>query len=230
MKLIGYDSLDITKWEAKINTAKNKKSLIGIEGNVASLYWAIIGQYVQGMELNNIKWEGRNKYPCTDPINSLLSLAYSLLSTQCQTTLTLQGLDQYVGILHFTNDLRPALVYDIMEVYRVFLVDIWVLKLFKQKIFVKEDFRKTKEGVCTLQSDKKNEFFKLWFKRLKHLKLSSNNGPITIHDFLYSNTNKLIELFKLLEDNKIRDTGRINRLKENMIIFNNINEFKQINI
>jgi CRISPR-associated protein Cas1 len=209
----------------KIKSKTRHQSLMGLEGTAASLYFQ---GFAKQIDPENFEWNGRIKYPCIDPINSMLSLAYSLLSTQCQTSLTLLGLDPYLGILHQSNSDRPALVYDIMEVYRVFLVDYWVLALIQSKTFVKSDFVNTQEGVCTLMSMKKNEFFRLWFKRLKYHKFSTNKGQISISEFLEHNTLLLISWLQKIESNKERSTGRFNRLPENLIIFEDITQFQNI--
>jgi CRISP-associated protein Cas1 len=208
----------------KIEKGEKLSSLMGYEGNAASLYWQLFGKQLN----EEINWIGRVKNPCLDPINSLLSLGYALLATQCQTSLTLNGLDPYLGILHKTNEDRPALVYDLMEIYRVLIVDLWVLELFNQKVFEPDDFVFTAKGVCTLRSDKKNEFFKMWYKRLKYYKFSTNKGKITIHDFLQINTTLLIKWFKKINKNKVRDTGRYDRFEESLLIFKNYEEFKII--
>jgi CRISP-associated protein Cas1 len=210
--------------QSKLPNLKTINSLMGNEGISATYYWQEFGQQIP----QEFDWKGRIKNPCLDPVNSLLSLAYSLLSTQCQTSLTINGLDPYFGVLHTPNDDRPALVYDIMEIYRVLLVDLWVLELFATQRFTAKDFRFTAKGICTLESDQKNEFFRLWFKRLKYQKFSTNQGQITISEFLDHNTKLLIQWFDKINNNKQRDTGRYDRLSESLIIFGNIEEFKSI--
>lgn len=209
------------KAQEKLESKKELMSLMGLEGLIASLYWEQFGNQIP----QNFNWNGRIKNPCLDPINSLLSLGYALLSTQCQSGLTLHGLDPYCGILHMTNDDRPALVYDIMEIFRVLIVDVWVLELFKSGKFKPEDFVFTAKGICTLRADKKNEFFRLWYKRLKYQKFSSTVGMISIHDFLIILTKRLIELFNKINQNQLRDTGRYDRLSEYLPTFLNQKEF-----
>lgn len=213
------------KFDTKLISKDNQLSLLGIEGIVASGYWLEFGNVVP----KSFPWRGRIKNPCFDPVNSLLSLGYSLLATQCQTSLTLNGLDPYCGLLHTTNDDRPALTYDLMEIFRVWIVDLWVLELFHQKVFVPEDFIFTASGICTLRADKKNLFFKLWYRRLKHYKFDSNHGSITIHNFLITTVQSLIELFAKINNNQIRQSDRIDRLAEFLPIFNNINQFRELN-
>ncbi len=210
-----------------VSNSKTNQSLYGVEGKAATIYWDYFGTHVQ-KTCKQFEWVGRKKNPTLDPINSLLSLAYGLLATQVQTDLSLIGFDPYFGILHTTSTERPGLTYDIMELYRVFVVDLWVLELFQQKIFTPEDFTFTKEGVCTLVPHKKNDFFRLWFKRIKHHEFTTNKGKISIHDFLKINSSLLLKWFEHINSNEVRDTGRVDRLPENLLVFENINEFTKI--
>ena len=244
LKLWNFDTKNISLLQSKITNLSSQQSLMGNEGTSAVIYWDKFGfklQQIQEtdnnlnidkpkivLEESKFKWNGRIKNPCLDPINSMLSLAYALLSTQCQTSLTLNGLDPYLGILHSTNDDRPALVYDIMEVYRVLLVDFWVLGLVQDQVFTPQDFKFTAEGVCTLESDKKNEFFRMWYKRLKYSKFSTNKGEITIHEFMNSNTKLIISWFDKINSHKERDTQRFDKLPERLIIFKDLSQFQKI--
>lgn len=218
----------IEKCLKKINSKAKFQGLMGTEGQAAIIYWSVFGRTAEEISDNQFSWPGRVKNPTLDPINSMLSLAYGLLATQCQTSLTLQGLDPYLGILHKTNPDRPALTYDLMEVYRSLVVDLWVLGLLQNKIFEPKDFTFTKEGICTLVPHMKNEFFRLWFKRLKYYKFSTNYEQITLNEFLNSNTKLLISWLEKIAKHKERNTQRFDRLPENLIIFNNLKEFSFI--
>ena len=211
----GYH-LEISK---KINTAKDTFSLLGIEGSTASLYWDNFATQIPA----EFVWNGRIKYPCIDPVNSLLSLAYGLLFTQCQTALTLRGLDPYLGILHTTNNDRPALVCDFIEIFRVLAVDCWVLGLLQQKVFVPEDFRIQSSGTCTLKNEQKNLFFKLWYKRLKHFQFDTKDDTITIYDMLGQNADLLLEWFEDIVAKKTRITKELGNTR--LITFTNIDQF-----
>jgi CRISP-associated protein Cas1 len=228
LKSWSFDTTDLENLQTKIQSLNSNQSLMGNEGLSATLYWEKFGACINKQAIAGLSWKGRIKNPCLDPINSMLSLAYSLLATQCQTSLTLHGLDPYLGILHTTNNDRPALVYDIMEVYRVLLVDLWVLGLIENKVFGLQDFKFTEAGICTLQNDKKNEFFRLWFKRLKYTKFLTLKGEISIHDFMNNNTELLIEWFDKIDSHKERNTNRFDKLPEKLITFLNLDEFGKI--
>jgi CRISP-associated protein Cas1 len=211
----------------KIPVAKSTQSLNGIEGKAATYYWEAFALQIQKSS-PVFKWNGRLKHPTNDPINSLLSLAYGLLATQVQTDLSLIGLDPYFGILHTTSPNRPGLTYDIMELYRVLIVDLWILQLFQNNTYAPEDFIYTKEGICTLKPHIKNKFFRLWFKRIKYYTFSTNHEMLCIHDFLKVNSSLLLTWFDLINNQKLRDTGRVDKLPQSLYIFQNLSEFTKI--
>ena len=55
--------------------------------------------HVPGPQLR-FNFSGRNRRPPTDPVNALLSLAYSLLTKDCTLAAMAVGLDAYVGFYH----------------------------------------------------------------------------------------------------------------------------------
>ena len=54
-------------------------------------------------------FEGRNRRPPRDPVNALLSLAYSLLAKDLTVACYAVGFDPYVGFYHQPRFGRPAL-------------------------------------------------------------------------------------------------------------------------
>lgn len=62
-----------------------------------------------------------------DPVNALLSFAYSLLSHDCASSLESAGLDSYVGFLHRDRPGRSSLALDLMEELRPCIADRFVL-------------------------------------------------------------------------------------------------------
>jgi CRISP-associated protein Cas1 len=227
MKYWGLNETILDQSILSISSSPTNQSLNGVEGKAATYYWDSFGLQVDKYA-PDFGWKGRLKHPTLDPINSLLSLGYGLLATQVQTDLSLMGFDPYFGILHTTSTVRPGLTYDIMELYRVFIVDFWILELFKTKTFKPEDFVFTKEGICTLESKVKNEFFRLWFKRIKFYTFTTNHETISIHDFLKINSKLLLTWFEQINNSKVRDTGRVDRLPENLLVFKDITQFTKI--
>lgn len=111
----------------------------GVEGLAARDYFAHLAKVV-GVEW---KFQGRNRRPPTDPVNSLLSFAYGLLRTQVTAAVHLAGLDPYIGYLHEVHHGQPALVLDLMEEFRPLVADSLVLSMLNRKQITPGDFNES---------------------------------------------------------------------------------------
>ncbi len=122
---------------ATAGTATDIASLDGVEGNAAKTYFSLL------MEFNRstMNWPGRQKHPSTDPLNALLSLAYTLLMNELTALLEGAGLDPYLGFLHQVDYGRPSLALDLVEPFRHPVADRLVLTLVNRGVLGSEDFR-----------------------------------------------------------------------------------------
>lgn len=145
-------------------TAESMDALRGYEGKAATLYFQALGSLFTGV----FAFEKRTKRPPTDPINSLLSLGYTLLSQNVYSFIQAVGLHPHFGNLHVPRDNHPALVSDLMEEFRAQLVDSLVAYLINSKIFVPEDFTPPDEwsGVY-LHPNALRKFLKHWEDKLQ---------------------------------------------------------------
>ena len=78
--------------------------------------------------------------PSTDPVNSLLSLGYSLLRHDVQSAVNIVGFDPYLGYLHYQRYGRPSLALDLMEEFRPLIVDAMVLNAINKEKLSPDDF------------------------------------------------------------------------------------------
>jgi CRISPR-associated endonuclease Cas1/CRISPR-associated protein Cas4 len=105
-------------------------TLLGMEGNAAQLYFGQFQQLIKrdgDPESFRFDFTHRNRRPPTDPVNALLSYAYSLLARTWTVTLSSVGLDPYRGFYHQPRYGRPALSLDMMEPFRPLVADSSVL-------------------------------------------------------------------------------------------------------
>jgi len=112
--------------------AHDLPQLLGTEGNAAARYFRHFGQMLSppaGGDIGDwaFDFERRTRRPPTDPVNALLSYAYSLLTRSVAVTLTAVGFDAYRGFYHQSRYGRPALALDVMEPFRPLLADSAVL-------------------------------------------------------------------------------------------------------
>jgi CRISPR-associated protein Cas1 len=97
------------------------------------------------------KFENRNRQPATDIFNAMLNYAYGILYGKVEGALIKAGIDPYVGIFHRDDFNRPALVYDVIEKYRMWM-DYVVLSLCNQEAMVEECYRiDSVNGACMLE-------------------------------------------------------------------------------
>lgn len=130
----------------KDNPLKERKSLVksqetidqvrGVEGLAAREYFACW----QSMVGNQWTFNGRNRRPPTDPINSLMSFAYALLQGQVMASVHIAGLDPYIGYLHEVHHGQPAMVLDLMEEFRALIADNLVLSVLNNRKIQPQDF------------------------------------------------------------------------------------------
>ena len=114
-------------------SAHSLAELLGIEGAAASQYFQQFGGMVKvtddlpGLGLAdentrqrqfNFNFNHRNRRPPTDPVNAMLSLAYSLLAKDCTLAALAVGFDPYLGFYHQPRFGRSALGLDLMEEFR----------------------------------------------------------------------------------------------------------------
>lgn len=150
--------------------AKAPDTLLGIEGMAARMYFSSFGGMLK--EGSGGKWgfdfDGRNRRPPLDPVNAMLSYAYSLLVKDITVTLHAIGLDPYLGIYHTMRYGRPSLALDLMEEFRPIIADSVVLWAANNRVVTQDDFIKRGRAV-TLTSDARKKFIDAYERRLDAL-------------------------------------------------------------
>ena len=134
----------------QVDEIKDIGALLGLEGYTSTLYFqslrALLGQ--------KLGFVSRARRPPPDPVNSLLSFGYTLLTYDMQTAVQTVGLDPFLGFLHATEYSRPSLALDLIEEFRTIVTDSVVLRLINTQVITKEDFEPPqgpKKGVFLTQ-------------------------------------------------------------------------------
>ena len=144
--------------------AETLDALRGYEGRAATLYFQALGSLFTG----KFTFEKRTRRPPTDPVNSLLSLGYTLLSQNVFSFVQAAGLHTHFGNLHVPRNNHPALVSDLVEEFRAPIVDSLICYAVNSKIFKPEDFTQPDErGGVYLQPDALKKFLKHWEEKLQ---------------------------------------------------------------
>lgn len=132
--------------------------LLGIEGAAARTYF----EQLAGMlkpdddEASPVfDFTHRNRRPPRDPVNALLSMAYSLLVRDLTTICHSIGFDPFIGFYHQPRFGRPALALDLMEGFRPILADSAVLTVINTGMVDASDFVHVGPAVSLAASGRK---------------------------------------------------------------------------
>jgi CRISPR-associated protein Cas1 len=137
--------------------------ILGMEGAGSAAYFRCFGKLLS----NPAQWPfpGRVKRPPTDPVNSLLSFGYSLLTNKVASAVQLVGFDHFVGFLHSSFYGRPSLALDLIEEFRPIIVDSAVLTLLNNRMLTPDDFV-VELGAYRLKDEQRKVFFTKFEERL----------------------------------------------------------------
>lgn len=161
-----YDQLRVGVRQAR--AAPDPASLLGIEGAAAAQYFGHFSKLIRppdkpgefGFDFNR-----RNRRPPTDPVNALLSYAYTLLVRSWTVTLSGVGFDPYQGFYHQPRYGRPSLALDLMEPFRPLIADSSVIQAINNGEVRPTDFLNA-AGSVALTADGRKRFIAAFERRL----------------------------------------------------------------
>lgn len=140
--------------------------LRGYEGEAASRYFDVLDAMIAK---DGLRFEKRTRRPPTDPVNAMLSFAYSLLAADCQSAAQAAGLDPAVGFLHVERSGRPALALDLMEELRPVVADRLVVAVLRLGQFGASDFEALPTGECRFKEPARKRFLVEYQERKRDL-------------------------------------------------------------
>lgn len=142
------------------NEAISGKSLLGIEGSAARVYFPQM--------FDTINWNGRKPRIKSDYLNTTLDIGYSLLFNMVDSLLQVYGFDVYCGVYHREFYMRKSLSCDLMEPIRP-IIDLKVRKAVNLKQIKKDDF-KVFDKRWTLSYKKSPEYIGILMEELMDYK------------------------------------------------------------
>jgi CRISPR-associated protein Cas1 len=147
-------------------------SLFGVEALAAKQYFSVFNGMLKGRANGGGEWSfdfnGRNRRPPRDPVNALLSYAYSLLVKEFTVTALLVGLDPFLGFFHRPRYGRPSLALDLMEEFRPLIGDSVTLNVINTGVITAGDFIR-RGPACTLTPEGRKKFLRAYEQRLDTL-------------------------------------------------------------
>ena len=154
------------------NTAEivsSAEELLGVEGNAARVYFQSFSSMIKTAGIReHFDFSTRNRRPPLDPVNAMLSLAYSLLTKDLAVALFSVGFDPHLGFFHRPRYGRPSLALDLMEEFRPIVADSTVINVINNGIIRESDFIGRGLGVA-LKSDARRQFILAYERRMDQL-------------------------------------------------------------
>ncbi|MBF6570940.1 MAG: CRISPR-associated endonuclease Cas1 [Candidatus Binataceae bacterium] len=154
--------------------AEDLGQLLGIEGNAARIYFANFSGLLKASgddgasTLFNFEFTHRNRRPPTDPVNALLSFAYSMLAKDLTIICHSVGFDPFIGFYHQLRFGRPALALDLMEEFRPLVADSVVIGAINTAMVGPEDFIQVGPAVALTPKGRKG-FLRAYEQRMDAL-------------------------------------------------------------
>ena len=181
-------------------------SLLGFEGNLAALYFGALSNLLGQDIPESLIFTGRNRRPPKDRFNAMLSFGYSLLIKDVMNAILTVGLEPALGFYHQPRTQAPPLALDLMEIFRVPLVDmIVVTSINRQQWDTEADFTVRGQQVWLSDSGRR-KFINLYEQR----KTESWKHPVTGYSLTYR---RLLELeVRLLEKEWCGEGGLFGKL------------------
>jgi CRISP-associated protein Cas1 len=160
-------SLTIQSLEVLIEKAGNSDSierLLGLEGAGAAQYFSA---FAECLNHPDFVFVNRTRRPPGNPVNAMLSFGYQVLWNHLLSLIEIKGLDPYSACLHQGNERHAALASDLIEEFRVPLVDSLVVYLVNRKMINAESDFEFKNGGCFLNDSGRKKFLKAFVQRME---------------------------------------------------------------
>jgi CRISPR-associated protein Cas1 len=145
--------------------AESLDALRGHEGQAAALYFANFAGMLKGDVAAEFDEHGRQRRPPPDPVNSCLSMAYSMLTHECVAALRTARLEPSIGAFHVSRPGRPALALDLLESFRPLIADSMTISAFNRGELREGHFQRTAAG-CLFTDAGRKAFFGMYGRRM----------------------------------------------------------------
>ena len=123
------------------NIDERRGTVMALEGAAGRIYFDTLS-YVMP---DRFKFDGRSRNPAKDEFNALLNYAYGVLYSHVEKACIIAGLDPYIGFLHTDDYNKKSLVFDLIEMFRIFAEET-VVYLFSGRRVKVEYFDEAKGG------------------------------------------------------------------------------------
>ena len=119
-----------------------RQDMLGLEGKASRSYFEAVSSVMP----ERYRFAGRSRNPAKDEFNALLNYGYGILYSLVEKACIIAGLDPYVGFLHTDSYNKKSLVFDIIEMFRIY-IDETVVYLFSRRMVKDEFFEPLEQGM-----------------------------------------------------------------------------------
>lgn len=120
--------------------------LRGLEGAASHTYFQNISKLLP----EEYQFSSRSQHPAYDIANALLNYGYGVLYGRIEGALIKAGIDPYIGLLHRDDYNRPSLVFDVIELFRIW-IDYIVVNLLTQHVISEDYYSTASDGSVWLE-------------------------------------------------------------------------------
>lgn len=122
---------DFKRWKHNANVGDGEfvTKLMGHEAQVAIRYWDYIRELIAD---DDVVFERREHQGATDLTNSMLNFGYAILYARVWQALLAARLNPFDSLIHATQEGKPTLAYDLIEIFRSQVVDRMVIGLIQK--------------------------------------------------------------------------------------------------
>jgi CRISPR-associated protein Cas1 len=115
--------------------ADSAEALLGYEGTGAAAYFEALPSLLSSELGQEFTFDGRNRQPPRDRVNAILSFAYGMLYREVLQAIIGVGLHPSMGFYHRPRSSAHPLALDVMELFRVPIVDMAVVPALNRRTF-----------------------------------------------------------------------------------------------
>ncbi len=159
---------EMARFAELATVAESPEVLLGLEGMAARHYFQSLPNMLKPEAGMGFDFATRNRRPPRDPVNALLSFAYSLLTKDAHVALEAVGFDPYLGFYHKPRYGRPALALDLIEEFRPLIGDSTVLTAINNGELSQSSFVLRADG-CALTTTGRRAFVSTYERRMEQL-------------------------------------------------------------
>ena len=140
---------------------ERRGTIMGLEGAAGRIYFELLSHVMP----ERFRFDGRSRNPAKDEFNSMLNYGYGVLYSLVEKGCILAGLDPYIGFVHTDNYNKKSLVFDLIELFRIYAEEPVVFLFSGRKVKVEYFDRLPNDGV-TLNKEGKAFFIEALNKHL----------------------------------------------------------------